>query len=241
MISTADAIAAITIGLMGSAHCAAMCGGIAGALSLGIDENRQHKLPVIAGFHIGRILSYALIGALLGSVMVALSGHIKPVSVALRIFAGLLLIAMGLYVANWWRGLTSLERVGVPIWSRLQPLTRKLLPVKSAGGALALGGLWGWLPCGLVYSALSWAVTAESTLEAASRMLLFGIGTLPAMVTMSIAADTSRRLLQQQNTRRVAGILLIGFGVWTLVTPLQMLAGGHTMNNHTGHPQHQHH
>ena len=115
MISTADAIAAITIGLMGSAHCAAMCGGIAGALSLGIDEKRQHKLPIIAGFHIGRILSYALIGALLGSVMVALAGHIKPFSAALRIIAGLLLIAMGLYVANWWTGLTSLERVGVPI------------------------------------------------------------------------------------------------------------------------------
>jgi sulfite exporter TauE/SafE len=133
------------------------------------------------------------------------------------------------------------ERVGVPIWSRLQPLTKKLLPVKSTGGALALGALWGWLPCGLVYSALSWAVTAESTVGAASRMLLFGIGTLPAMVTMSIAADTSRRLLQQQNSRRVAGILLIGFGVWTLVTPLQMLTGGHTMKNHTGQQQHQHH
>jgi sulfite exporter TauE/SafE len=241
MISTSDAIAAMTIGLMGSAHCAAMCGGIAGALTLGIDDNRQHRLPIIAGFHIGRILSYALIGALLGGVMVALAGEIKPLSVALRLLAGLLLIAMGLYVANWWTGLTSLERIGVPVWSRLQPLTNKLLPVKTTGGALALGGLWGWLPCGLVYSALSWAVTAGSTLEAASRMLLFGIGTLPAMVTMSVAADTSRRLLQQQNTRRVAGILLIAFGLWTLVTPLQMLAGGHKMDAHSQHDQHQHH
>lgn len=242
MISFADAIAAITIGLMGSAHCAAMCGGIAGALSLGIDEKRQNKLPIIAGFHIGRVLSYALIGALLGSVMMVVADQIKPVSAALRIIAGLLLIAMGLYVANWWMGLTSLERIGVPLWSRLQPLTKKLLPVKSTAGALALGGLWGWLPCGLVYSALSWAVTAESASGAAARMLLFGIGTLPAMLSMSIAADASRRLLQQKNTRTVAGILLIGFGVWTLVTPLQMLMGGHDMSGHTQqHQQHQHH
>jgi hypothetical protein len=236
MISTADAIAAMTIGLMGSAHCAAMCGGIAGALSLGIDQNRAHHLTTITAFHLGRIVSYAIIGLALGSLMVVATEYIKPLSIALRIVAGVLLIAMGLYVGSWWAGLASLERLGVPLWSRLQPLTRRLLPVKSTAGALALGGLWGWLPCGLVYSALSWAVTAQSTLEASARMLFFGVGTLPAMLTMSIAADSSRRLLQKKATRHAAGILLIGFGLWTLVTPIQQLTGGHTMPGH----QHQH-
>jgi hypothetical protein len=248
MINTPDALAAITIGLMGSAHCAAMCGGIAGALSLGIDETKQRRLPIIISFHLGRITSYALIGLVLGSLMVMIGDQFKPVSIALRIVAALLLIAMGFYVANWWRGLASLEKIGVPVWSRLQPLTKRLLPIKSAGGALALGGLWGWLPCGLVYSALAWAITADSTAESSLRMLLFGVGTLPAMVTMSIAADSTRRLLQQKNTRRVAGVLLIAFGLWTLVTPLQMLMGsGHSMAGHADHQQqeqqkqHQHH
>ena len=236
MINTADAIAAMTIGLMGSAHCAAMCGGIAGALSLGVDQHRAHRLTTITAFHIGRIVSYAIIGMALGSLMVVATEHIKPLSIALRILAGVLLVAMGLYVGSWWAGLASLERLGVPLWSRLQPLTRRLLPVKSTAGALALGGLWGWLPCGLVYSALSWAVTAPSTLEASARMLFFGVGTLPAMLTMSIAADSSRRLLQKRATRRAAGILLIGFGLWTLITPIQQLTGGHTMSGH----QHQH-
>jgi hypothetical protein len=236
MINPADTIAALTIGLMGSAHCAAMCGGIAGALSLGIDQDRPHRLATITAFHIGRIASYTIIGLALGSLTVLAAEHIKPLSIALRIVAGLLLVAMGLYVGSWWAGLASLERLGVPLWSRLRPLTGKLLPVKSSAGALALGGLWGWLPCGLVYSALSWAVTAESTLQASARMLFFGVGTLPAMLTMSIAADSGRRLLQKKTTRRAAGILLIGFGLWTLMTPLQQLTGGHTMPGH----QHQH-
>ncbi len=236
MISYADAAAALTIGLMGSSHCAAMCGGIAGAVSLGIDEQRQNRVLAIAAFHLGRILSYALIGLALGSVVVYAAAGFKPLSIALRIIAAGLLISMGLYIAGWWRGLTMLERVGVPLWSRLQPLTKRLLPVRSAAGALLLGGLWGWLPCGLVYSTLSWAVSADSTLGAAGRMLFFGIGTLPAMLTMSLAAETSRRLLQKQSTRRVAGILLIGFGLWTLVTPIQQLSGGHDMSGH----QHRH-
>ena len=236
MISYADAAAALTIGLMGSSHCAAMCGGIAGAVGLGIDEQRQNRVLAIAVFHLGRILSYALIGLALGSVVVYAAAGFKPLSIALRIIAAGLLISMGLYIAGWWRGLTMLERVGVPLWSRLQPLTKRLLPVRSAAGALLLGGLWGWLPCGLVYSTLSWAVSADSTLGAAGRMLFFGIGTLPAMLTMSLAAETSRRLLQKQSTRRVAGILLIGFGLWTLVTPIQQLSGGHDMSGH----QHRH-
>ncbi len=235
MISYADAAAALTIGLMGSAHCAAMCGGIAGALSMGIDQDKKHRLPIITAFHAGRIVSYALIGLLLGGLMVVAAEHIKPLSITLRIIAGVLLVAMGLYVGNWWTGLTRLEQIGVPLWSRLQPLTKKLLPVKSATGALALGGLWGWLPCGLVYSALGWAITADNTVDASARMLFFGIGTLPAMLTMSIAADSTRRLLQKQSTRRVAGVLLIAFGLWTLLTPVQQLTGGHTMSTQGHH------
>lgn len=237
MISYADAVAGFTIGIMGSTHCVVMCGGIASAISIGIKPGQTNRLSRIVAFQLGRILSYALIGLLLGGLLAYASGGFKPLSIALRLIAGLLLIAMGLYVADWWRGLARLERVGVPLWARLQPYTRKLLPVRTLSSAVMLGGLWGWLPCGLVYSTLSWSISAGSPLEASTRMLFFGLGTLPAMLGMSVAADSCRRVLQARTTKHIAGLLLIAYGVWTLVTPLQQLAGP---NSHPPAHTHQH-
>ena len=225
MISLADGLTALTIGLTGSTHCIAMCGGIAGALSLGIENQRSRRseLFLLLNFHLGRLTSYAFIGAALGGLLGLASGVTDALTTLLRLVAGLLLIAMGLYIANWWSGLARLEAIGTPVWSHLQPLVKKILPIQSPLSALLLGGLWGWLPCGLVYSALTWAITAEQASDAAFRMLLFGLGTLPAMLSLSVAADATRRLLQRAGTRRLAGVLLIFYGCWTLITPLQHL------------------
>lgn len=235
MITSAEALAALTIGLMGSTHCAAMCGGITAAISLGVEEKHHKRWPILLSFQLGRILSYTLIALLLGGIASYAAAELKPLSISLRIVAGGLLIAMGLYVAGWWQGVATLEKAGVPLWSRLQPLTRRLLPVTSLPGALALGGLWGWLPCGLVYSTLAWAISAGETEQAAARMFLFGVGTLPAMFAMGLAANRVHRWLQGRTTRQIAGVLLILFGCWTLATPLQQLGGGHDMASHAGH------
>jgi sulfite exporter TauE/SafE len=233
MISYPDLLAAVTIGLMGSTHCIAMCGGIAATLNMGVHEPSR-RWPRLLGFHAGRLLSYTAIGLLLGGLLASATEHLAMLTLLLRVIAGLLLIAMGLYIANWWHGLTRLEQFGAPLWARLQPLVKQLLPVTSVGRALALGSLWGWLPCGLVYSTLSWAVSADHAVNAAARMFFFGLGTLPAMLTLSLASDRSMRWMRQSGTRRLAGLLLILYGVWTLAMPLWHQLPG-TMESHAAH------
>lgn len=229
-MTSPELFAGLVMGLMGSGHCGAMCGGIAAALGGSTDS----KARVLA-FHLGRVGSYTLIALLLGGALAAAGSAMPILLVAMRMLAGLLLIAMGLYIANWWPGIRRLESLGAPLWSKLQPLTRKLIPPSNVGAAIALGGLWGWLPCGLVYSALAWSVTAGSADQAALRMLAFGLGTVPAMLALSLAANQLHQLLQKQLTRRLAGAALIVFGCWTLAHPVSMLAnegGGH--EHHSG-------
>jgi uncharacterized protein len=103
--------------------------------------------------------------------------------------------------------------MGQPIWRRLAPLTRNLLPVRRATQALALGGLWGWLPCGLVYSVLAAAFASGHPAQGALTMLAFGIGTLPNLIALGLLADKIRPLLQRKALRIVAGLIIIGFGI----------------------------
>lgn len=238
-MNIADAVAALTIGLTGSTHCVAMCGGIAAALNLGVERDSSARLPILAGFHLGRILSYTLIALLLGGLAAYAGERIEAIGIALRLLAGLLLVAMGLYVAAWWTGLRFVERLGAPLWSALQPAAGKLLPVRTPGAAMALGGLWGWLPCGLIYSTLAWALSAGHAVEAAGRMFCFGLGTLPALLGVSALGEAGRHWLQGRQTRRWAGLALILYGCWTLQMPLQQLISPsthHHHGHHAGHP-----
>jgi hypothetical protein len=130
--------------------------------------------------------------------------------------AGLFMVAMGLYIAGWWTGLGRLEQVGGLLWRRLEPFGRRLLPVRRPAQALALGALWGWLPCGLVYSALVWAVSSGGAAQGAALMLAFGLGTLPNLLLMGAAAGTVARLAQRPLVRQAAGGAVLLFGLWTL-------------------------
>lgn len=206
---------AFMLGLLSSAHCVGMCGGIMGALTMAIPITaRKRRLALLLTYNLGRIASYSFMGLLVGLFgqgFVELGG-----ATWLRTLAGLLLIAMGLYLANWWRGLTYLETGGRYLWAYLQPLGKPLMPVNSAPKALLLGALWGWLPCGLVYSALAYAMSQGQVLNAAALMFAFGLGTLPAVLTTGLAAQQFVRLLQQRHIRWAFALLIIGFGVWTL-------------------------
>lgn len=230
-MTSAELLTGLTLGLMGSGHCGAMCGGIAAALGSSA-EGKQNYAKLFA-FHAGRVTSYVLIALLFGSFLAVLKEHAPMVSMILRLVAGLLLVAMGLYIAGWWPGISMLEKAASPLWRKLQPMTKSLIPPANSGSALLLGGLWGWLPCGLVYSALAWSITAGSAPESALRMLSFGLGTLPAMLGLSFAANRLRHVLQHHMTRKLAGAMLLVFGCWTLVTPANMLG-----NNEKGHEHH---
>jgi sulfite exporter TauE/SafE len=123
---------------------------------------------------------------------------------------------MGLYLADWWRGLTKIESLGRYVWVYIQPLGKCLMPVDNIPKALLLGALWGWLPCGLVYAALATAMTQPAPIMAASAMLAFGLGTLPAVLAAGFAAQQLTRFLQQRQVRMGLALIIIVFGVWTI-------------------------
>lgn len=219
-------LSALVLGLLGGGHCIGMCGGLMGALTLAIPaEQRQRRLGLLLAYNLGRIASYGLAGLLIGAAGWTLASG--PAATALRLLAGLLLIAMGLYLAGWWSGLTRIEGIGRLLWRRLEPLARRLLPVRNAPRALLLGALWGWLPCGLVYSTLLWAASQGDALDSALLMLAFGLGTLPVLLATGLAAERLTALLRRRGVRIAGGLLVILFGLWTLPGPHQAWLMGH--------------
>lgn len=210
---------AFLIGLLGSTHCLGMCGGISASLSMALPVGRGFRLRqtlMLLCFNAGRIGSYVLIATLIALLSTSAADRWVQLAPILRTLAGVLLILMGLGMAQWWQGIRWVERAGAPVWRRLSPVTRYLLPVRHPGQALALGAVWGWLPCGLIYSTLGWAALQPTVASAALTMLCFGLGTLPSMLTTGYAAGWVKNLRQHPRFRQLAGALLIGFGLWTI-------------------------
>jgi uncharacterized protein len=229
-------VSAFLVGLLGSTHCLGMCGGIVGALTVGVRADIRSSparlFPYLAAYNLGRIASYALAGAIVGF----LSGQIfnvvptSPARLAAKIITGGFMIALGLYLAGWWPGLSALERLGGKLWVRLEPFGRRFLPVDHPLKALAAGLVWGWLPCGLVYSALAWSMTTGSAAQGALLMFFFGLGTLPMLLAIGTATGIFRRVVVHPWVRRGAGVLILLFGVYTLAAP-----GGHAVHDHSAH------
>ncbi|MFW1676249.1 sulfite exporter TauE/SafE family protein [Pontibacter sp. JAM-7] len=204
---------AFILGLLGGTHCLGMCGGIASSVALQAPAGKR-GLGLLLGYNGGRVLSYSLAGALFGSFGWLLSN--LELQLALRSLAGLMLVAMGLYIGQWWLGLTRLESAGGLIWQRLRPIAGRLLPARNIGQAFVLGSVWGWLPCGLVYSTLLWAAAAADWRSSALLMAGFGLGTLPVMLLTGLFAQQVKQLLQQQLTRQLAGLTIIAMGLFSL-------------------------
>ena len=209
--------AALLVGLLGSSHCIGMCGGIVGALGLGIDPRLQSRPQSLLFFHLsynlGRIGSYVLVGLAAG----ALGGGLAQIGITPvfgKLFAAAFMIALGLYLAGWWRGLAALERAGMHLWRRIRPLAQRLLPVRRPAQALLLGVLWGWLPCGLVYAAVAWSLTAGGALDGALLMLGFGLGTLPALLLAGNALQQFGHWVRAPAMRAGAGAMMIVFGLY---------------------------
>ncbi len=227
-------LSALLLGMLGGGHCIGMCGGLMGALTLAIPpEQRQRRLRLLLAYNLGRIASYALAGLLLGGAGWALASG--PAASVLRAIAGGLLVVMGLYLAGWWSGLTRIESLGRLLWRRLEPLARRLLPVGNARRALLLGAIWGWLPCGLVYSTLLWAASQGDALRSAVLMLAFGLGTLPVLLATGLAAERLTALLRRRGIRIAGGLLVILFGLWTLPGPHQAWLMGHVAGHAAVH------
>lgn len=235
------AVTAFLIGLLGSVHCLGMCGGIVTALTFGLPATtRQSPTGMFAyllAYNTGRITSYALAGALggfLGAQFYSLTGSQLAGQIG-HWLAGFFMIALGFYLAGWTRVLAPLEKAGQQVWRHIEPLGKRFLPVNKPIHALGLGLVWGWLPCGLVYSALVWAMLAGDPLRGAQVMVAFGLGTLPMLLTMGAAATWLSGLVKQNAVRRGAGVLIMVFGLVTVFAP-QILHQNHAQHMHT----HQH-
>lgn len=218
-----DIFAAFFVGLFGSAHCLLMCGGMAGALQMLMPASRARRTWLQLVLGLGRISSYALTGALFGGVGASMIGSTGLMPQWLQLFAGLMLLAMALYISRLWFGLLTLERAGQSLWRLVQPLAQTLLPLDSTPKAFAYGLCWGYLPCGLVYSALSWSLGSGSAGSGALWMALFGLGTLPAVLLAGQAADTLRHLQQQPWLRYGLAVMLAAYALQTIYLALRAL------------------
>ncbi len=232
----------VALGFFGSGHCIAMCGGICSALSFALPPAKPWlRIKILLGYNLGRIISYVLLAVILTFftqqfAMVLSPNFAQHYLSGLRFIAGLLLIAMGFYLANWWRGLVYLERVGQKLWKFFVPYTKNLLPVTSFPKSLIYGAVWGWLPCGLVYSALALSVAQADMVNSSLAMFGFGLGTLPALFATGMLADKFQKLLNNKHLRVFFALTIIVFGVWTL-----MYSGDHDHGSHSDSSSHDHH
>ncbi|NOY66505.1 MAG: sulfite exporter TauE/SafE family protein [Gammaproteobacteria bacterium] len=229
MIDEFTLISAFILGLLGAPHCAGMCGGIVGALSVGcqpaVNTSSQRLLFVIA-YNIGRISSYVIAGMLVGG-FAALATNLIALHYAqlvLQALAALFMLFLGLYLGGWWPVLSRLEKLGGHLWKLIEPVGRRFIPISSLPSAFMLGGIWGWLPCGLVYSVLIYSATAGGAIEGGLLMLGFGAGTLPAMVLLGAAGSRGQQYLQKIWVRRIAGGLIILFAFRMVYLLIQELA-----------------
>ncbi|MBT5330277.1 MAG: sulfite exporter TauE/SafE family protein [Porticoccaceae bacterium] len=211
-----------------------MCGGIAASFATGA---QSRGLSSALLFNSGRLISYAILGGLAGFLVSGMSMQMSSLQFAVRCLAGLMLIAMGLYISGWWYGLSRLEKLAMPLWRKIQPAIAQLQKRGGLGRFIVLGLLWGFLPCGLIYSSLIWASASGTAFSSATLMVFMGLGTLPALLSVGYFGG---QLLRAPLLRKVSGVLLILYGFWTLVVPVQHLymysqmmeegEGSHQMN-----------
>lgn len=228
--------AALVAGIAASGHCLGMCGGIAGALALRSQQaGGGSRLTLALAYNLSRIASYSVAGALAGLLGRTLlqAVDVAPLSIALRVAAGLIMLAAAGRMLFGWRLLDPVESAGSVVWRRIAPWAGRRGRSGGLAGAIGLGLAWGWLPCGMTYSMLLLAATTASTTAGAGVMAAFGIGTLPSMVAATVAFERIARMLSARATlRNLAGVLLLAFGLWT--------AGNAVYHGamHSGHSQH---
>jgi len=226
--------AAFVTGFLGSAHCFGMCAGISGLFAVNASATSLRRdIPMAVTYNLGRVLSYVFIGVIVAALGKSIIGGIPRLAAPVRLFSGVLIVIVGLQVAFNWRVLAPVEKAGASLWQRIAPAAKRLLPVTSMPKALGLGLLWGWLPCGLVYSVLLLAATTANPAQGAAVMLAFGLGTMPAMIATGVSAS---KLAGFMSRRRLgAGLLIVILGLATLAMPVAKLAGSE------GHAQHGEH
>lgn len=212
---TTSYLVAFIMGLVSSLHCIGMCGSIIGTLTLSLSPEIRHKksllFPFVFNYNFGRIVSYSIAGALAGiiqSIATMQMGEIHGHRL-LQILSATIMAGSGLYIAGWFPRFAYIEKAGMHFWKKIEPFGRKLIPVKTRTQAYLFGMVWGWLPCGLVYTALALSATAGDVGKSALTMLSFGLGTLPAVMGVGIMTGILTRLSRMQRFKQAIGLFMI--------------------------------
>lgn len=211
---------AFIMGLLGSPHCVGMCGGIVGALTMGlpprIRRSPSQLLAYLLTYNLGRISSYVLAGIIVSFLGVQLTQLLPDFHLLSKWLSGIFIIMVGLYLGNWWQGLAVLETLGNFLWRRIVPVGQHFLPVQHLSQALGLGLVWGWLPCGLVYGVLALSLTANNPFQGGLLMFMFGLGTFLIMLITGTTVHWLVPLTRNPIIRQSVSIILISLGLFTL-------------------------
>lgn len=247
MESPVSLISAFLLGIFTTLHCVGMCGGIIGALSLGLPakvrDNKLQLLFFVGTYNLGRIISYSLAGLLAGSLGMSAftSASFEQGHQILQYIGVGMMVAVGLYLSGWLPQLAIVEKIGIPLWKKIEPIGRRLLPVDNPIKALVYGLIWGWLPCGMVYFVLIWALSAGSALQGAAIMLAFGLGTLPTLLAAGFMTSHLTRFAANPKIRSLAGLLIIAMAIGSLFIPMEHQADNDGQTDQMDHTNHTHH
>ena len=229
-------LAAFSMGLFGSPHCLGMCGGIVTAFGLSMQHvSDSKKNGLILTYHLGRLISYSLLGLIASLVGVAIFQSIMSNS-APRIVLGAVLVLIGLAML----GLplfNQLEKVGMRFWQSLAPIRKKVFPIDSFGKALFAGLLWGFLPCGLVYGALMMAIAGNNITTGAALMFVFGLGTMPMLIATQKTVGMLQSNIKHFRLRQINGVIMLLSGLAVIFIPMMMhhnhSQGSHSQSSHS--------
>ena len=228
-------LAAFSMGLFGSPHCLGMCGGIVTAFGLSMQHvSDSKKNGLILTYHLGRLISYSLLGLIASVVGVAIFQSIMSNS-APRIVLGAVLVLIGLAML----GLplfNQLEKFGMRFWQSLAPIRKKVFPIDSFGKALFAGLLWGFLPCGLVYGALMMAIAGNDIATGAALMFVFGLGTMPMLIATQKTVGMLQSSIKNFRLRQINAVIMMLSGLAVIFIPMMM----HHNHSHGSHNQGSH-
>ena len=217
-------IGAALAGLLGGAHCLAMCGGFVAALSGGRAAPRAPPAKLLPArvlawrelpYNLGRVTTYAVLGAVAGGAGGALlgAGDWLAVQRVLYVVANVFLLALAAAIVSEGKGWAPLQRAGAALFSRALPAVRPLMARDDALSRYAVGAIWGLVPCGLVYGVLPIALFAGGALAGATVMLAFGLGTLPNLLAAGWIVSRARSWANPRTVRFASAALLAGFAV----------------------------
>jgi sulfite exporter TauE/SafE len=230
-------VSAWLVGTLGGLHCVAMCGGLLGAIGARDAARAQPLLSARtlvarqATYHAGRIVTYSLLGALFGALGAATLGIVDllPLQRAIYILANVFLLLLGTSLALRTPGVPMFQRFGArafaPVLRAMQPVLRR----SDASGRVAMGLVWGLMPCALIYSVLPLSLLAGGAWQGALVMLAFGLGTLPNLLATGVLIGRAGRWMSGSAMRHAGAAIMIAFGmlgIWRVIAAPEALAQG---------------